>query len=126
VSWWRTPSLKKSSGDAEAGGECKPDVTAEASVDSEIIAIIPVGGDSKGIEGKNIRPVASKPLLAYGIEHARGMAAIKHVIVSTDAPEVFSRQQADWPFPACPVEGFIWGGRPSESRVSGRIPRSDG
>ena len=34
------------------------------------ICIIPARGGSKGVPGKNIRPLEGKPLLAYSVEHA--------------------------------------------------------
>ena len=35
-----------------------------------ILCVIPVRGGSKGIPGKNARPVAGKPLLAWTVEQA--------------------------------------------------------
>ena len=37
-----------------------------------MIAIIPARGGSKGLPGKNIRPLLGKPLIAYAIESALG------------------------------------------------------
>ena len=45
-------------------------------------------GGSKGLPGKNIRPLAGKPLIAWSIEHARGVQRIERVIVSTDSREI--------------------------------------
>lgn len=45
-------------------------------------------GGSKGLPGKNIRPLAGKPLIAWSIEHAQAVRRIRRVIVSTDAPEI--------------------------------------
>lgn len=56
--------------------------------DRKILAIIPARGGSKGIPGKNIRPLAGKPLLSYTIEHARRTAAINRIIVSTDDSQI--------------------------------------
>lgn len=41
-------------------------------------------GGSKGLPGKNIRPLLGKPLLAYAIELANSMAVFERVFVSTD------------------------------------------
>lgn len=41
-------------------------------------------GGSKGLPGKNIRPLLGKPLLAYSIELAKSMAMFERVFVSTD------------------------------------------
>jgi CMP-N-acetylneuraminic acid synthetase len=45
-------------------------------------------GGSKGLPGKNIRPLAGKPLIAWSIEHARAVKRIERVIVSTDSQEI--------------------------------------
>ncbi len=49
-----------------------------------MIAIIPARGGSKGLPGKNIRPLNGKPLIAYAIETALNTRQIDRVIVSTD------------------------------------------
>ncbi len=49
-----------------------------------MIAIIPARGGSKGLPGKNIRPLNGKPLIAYAIETALNTEHIDRVIVSTD------------------------------------------
>lgn len=54
----------------------------------EIIAIIPARGGSKGLPGKNIRPLYGKPLIAYTIEEALKSKNIRRVIVSTDDHEI--------------------------------------
>ncbi len=53
-----------------------------------ILAIIPARGGSKGLPGKNIRPLAGKPLLAWTIEAARASGVIDEIVVSTDSPEI--------------------------------------
>ena len=49
-----------------------------------ILALILARGGSKRLPGKNIRPLAGKPLIAWSIEAARACAAIADVVVSTD------------------------------------------
>ncbi len=49
-----------------------------------MIAIIPARGGSKGLPGKNIRPLNGKPLIAYAIEAALKAKHIDRVIISTD------------------------------------------
>lgn len=49
-----------------------------------MIAIIPARGGSKGLPGKNIKPLRGKPLIAYSIECALQAKHIDRVIVSTD------------------------------------------
>ena len=51
-------------------------------------AIIPARGGSKGLPGKNIRPLLGKPLIAYTIEGAQGARSIDRIVVSTDSPEI--------------------------------------
>lgn len=53
-----------------------------------MIAIIPARGGSKGLPGKNIRPLQGKPLIAYTIECALNSKYIDHVVVSTDSQEI--------------------------------------
>lgn len=50
----------------------------------QIVAIIPARGGSKGIPGKNIYPLAGKPLIVHSIEQARSSALISLTVVSTD------------------------------------------
>lgn len=45
-------------------------------------------GGSKGLPGKNIRPLAGKPLIAWSIEHAFSVKKIERLIVSTDSEEI--------------------------------------
>jgi N-acylneuraminate cytidylyltransferase len=54
----------------------------------DTLAIIPARGGSKGIPGKNLRPLAGKPLLVYTIEQARQSEHINRVVVSTDNDEI--------------------------------------
>lgn len=49
-----------------------------------MLAIIPARGGSKGLPGKNIKPLNGKPLIAYAIEAALNAKNIHRVIVSTD------------------------------------------
>jgi CMP-N-acetylneuraminic acid synthetase len=52
------------------------------------VAFIFARGGSKGLPGKNIRPLGGKPLIAWSIEHARAVPRIERVIVSTDSDEI--------------------------------------
>jgi N-acylneuraminate cytidylyltransferase len=49
-----------------------------------VIAVIPARGGSKGIELKNLREVAGKPLLVHAIEQARAVSDIERVYVSSE------------------------------------------
>jgi CMP-N,N'-diacetyllegionaminic acid synthase len=55
-----------------------------------VLAIIPARGGSKGIAGKNLTPLAGKPLLAYSIEHALAVPQVEKVVVSTDDERIAS------------------------------------
>lgn len=54
----------------------------------EIVALICARGGSKGLPGKNIRPLAGKPLIAWAIDQARAVKRIGRVIVSTDSGDI--------------------------------------
>jgi N-acylneuraminate cytidylyltransferase len=51
-------------------------------------AFIFARGGSKGLPGKNIKPLAGKPLLQYSIETAQATVAIDKVFVSTDDRDI--------------------------------------
>ncbi len=50
--------------------------------------VIPARGGSKGIPGKNIKPLNGKPLIAYSIEVARQLADDADICVSTDSQDI--------------------------------------
>jgi CMP-N,N'-diacetyllegionaminic acid synthase len=49
-----------------------------------VLGLIPARGGSKGIPGKNLVPLAGKPLLAWTVEAARAARSLTRVVVSTD------------------------------------------
>ena len=55
---------------------------------TEILALIPARGGSKGIPRKNIRNFAGYPLIAWSIAAAKGSQFVTRVIVSTDDEEI--------------------------------------
>jgi CMP-N,N'-diacetyllegionaminic acid synthase len=59
-----------------------------ASVPPSVLALIPARGGSKGIPGKNLVPLAGRPLIAHTIACARAVPEIGRVIVSTDCDEI--------------------------------------
>jgi len=59
-----------------------------------ILAIIPARGGSRGLPGKNIRPIAGKPLLAHTVEQAIEAKMVSRVIVSTDDAAIASVGEA--------------------------------
>ncbi len=66
-----------------------------------MLALIPARGGSKGLPGKNIRPLAGKPLIAHTVQAALEAESVTRVICSTDSPEiaeVAARYGAEVPF----------------------------
>jgi CMP-N,N'-diacetyllegionaminic acid synthase len=59
-----------------------------------ILGLILARGGSKRLPGKNIRPLAGKPLLAWSVEAARACAEIADVVVSTDDEAIASIARA--------------------------------
>lgn len=57
---------------------------------SNILIVIPARGGSKGIPRKNLRTLAGRPLIYYGIRTALGSRFQADVYVSTDDPEIAS------------------------------------
>jgi len=55
---------------------------------TNVVAVIPARGGSKGLPRKNLRLLAGKPLVAYAIEAALGSPLVDRVIVSTDDEEI--------------------------------------
>ena len=65
------------------------------------IAFIPARAGSKRVPGKNVRPLAGHPMIAYSISAALESGVFTRVIVSTDSPEVAQlakRYGAEVPF----------------------------
>ncbi len=68
---------------------------------TEILALIPARGGSKGIPHKNIRSFAGYPLIAWSIAAAKRSSLVTRVIVSTDDEEIMTVAQewgAETPF----------------------------
>ena len=63
-----------------------------------VLATICARGGSKGLPGKNIRPLLGKPLLAYAIECAQACPIVGHIVVSTDSDEIAAVAEA-WGVP---------------------------
>ena len=53
-----------------------------------ILLTICARGGSKGVKGKNIRPIAGKPLIGYTIDQALRWGKATHVVVSTESDEI--------------------------------------
>lgn len=56
--------------------------------DPKYLAIIPARAGSKGVPGKNLRPIAGKPLIRWSVEQALACTRIDRVIVSTDGESI--------------------------------------
>ncbi len=54
----------------------------------KVIAIIPARSGSKGVPGKNIRLLGSKPLLQYSAEAALNAEMVNNTILSTDSENI--------------------------------------
>lgn len=54
----------------------------------KVLAVIPARGGSKGLPGKNIRPLLGKPLLAHSVALAELLGENVRCIVSTDDPAI--------------------------------------
>jgi CMP-N,N'-diacetyllegionaminic acid synthase len=52
------------------------------------LGVITARGGSKGLPGKNIRPIGGKPTIAYSVEAALGSRYLTRTIVSTDDKEI--------------------------------------
>ena len=55
---------------------------------SKVLAIIPARGGSKGLPGKNLRPLAGHPLIAYSVAAGLQANLVDRVICSTDSEEI--------------------------------------
>lgn len=67
----------------------------------KVLAMIPARGGSKGLPGKNIKPICGKPLIVWSIEQALKSKHVDRVLVSTDSEEIAQTARkggADVPF----------------------------
>jgi CMP-N-acetylneuraminic acid synthetase len=55
---------------------------------SLVLGIVPARGGSKGVPGKNLRPLAGRPLLDYTACAARESGVLDRIILSTDSPDI--------------------------------------
>lgn len=62
----------------------------QQNISKKRICIICARGGSKGLPGKNIRPLAGKPLIAYSIEHAQKSELFEEIVVSSDDSAILS------------------------------------
>ncbi len=53
-----------------------------------VLAVVPARGGSKGLPGKNLRPLAGLPLIVHSVRAAEAMRTVTRCVVSTDDPQV--------------------------------------
>ena len=53
-----------------------------------VLAIVPARRGSKGVPGKNLRPLAGRLLIEYALDAARRSGVVDRTILSTDSPEI--------------------------------------
>ena len=66
-----------------------------------VLAVIPARGGSKGLPGKNLRPLAGRSLLEHALRFAARVPEIERTVVSTDSDEIAAAARAlgaDVPF----------------------------
>ncbi len=56
--------------------------------DKKILGVIPARAGSKGIPGKNIKPLAGKPLIVHTIKAALASSVFDFLLVSTDSEDI--------------------------------------
>lgn len=61
---------------------------------SDVLALIPARGGSKGLPGKNVRNFCGKPLIAWTIEASLACPNIDRVVLSSDDEEIMSVARA--------------------------------
>jgi N-acylneuraminate cytidylyltransferase len=59
-----------------------------------VLALITARGGSKGLPGKNIRPVSGRPLIDFTVAAARAATCVDRVVLSTDDEAIAQAAQA--------------------------------
>ena len=54
----------------------------------KVLGVVTARGGSKGIPGKNLKPLGGKPLIAYTIDAAMTAGVFDRLILSTDDPAI--------------------------------------
>ena len=55
-----------------------------------VLALVTARGGSKGVQGKNLREVAGRSLLARAIDAARQAETVDRVVLSSEDPEIIA------------------------------------
>jgi CMP-N,N'-diacetyllegionaminic acid synthase len=53
-----------------------------------VLGLVPARGGSKGLPGKNVRPLHGRPLLAFAADAARASGVIDRVVLSTETEDI--------------------------------------
>ena len=53
-----------------------------------VLAVVPARAGSKGVPGKNERPLAGKTLVARAAEAARASGVVERAVLSTDSERI--------------------------------------
>lgn len=53
-----------------------------------LLGLVPARGGSKGLPGKNIKPLAGLPLIGWTLRAARESGVLERIVVTTDSPEI--------------------------------------
>jgi len=57
-------------------------------VDARVLAVIPARGGSRGLPGKNTKPLCGLPLVAHAIRAAAATPVVTRIVVTTDSPQI--------------------------------------
>ena len=63
-------------------------ITPHLKQSMKYVAFLPLRGGSKSLPGKNIQPIAGKPLALWSLEAASACAAVEAIFVATDDPRI--------------------------------------
>ena len=87
--WLDDRSRKTASSAATIWADGVPKVRTVPKVQQvlKILGLITARAGSKGLPGKNVKPLAGKPLIAYTIDAAQQSGAFDRLILSTDDPQ---------------------------------------
>ncbi len=62
-----------------------------------IIGLVPMKGHSERVPGKNLKPLAGRPLFHWVLETLGRAGAIDHTVVDTDSPDIASAVNDSFP-----------------------------
>lgn len=53
-----------------------------------VVALVPARGGSRGIPGKNVKPICGRPLIYWSLRALERVAAVDRIVVTTDCPTI--------------------------------------